>query len=240
MQVKYVHNTLIHNTKAAEIIVPIILQRYKINSVVDVGCGIGTWLSVFFKSGIEILGIDGDNVDRNLLCIDEANFKCIDLNQKFSLEKKFDLAICLEVAEHLEEKSAKVFIECLTNLSDLIIFSAAIPGQGGQNHLNEQYPDYWLKIFDSMGYYLIDDIKSEIWDNADVEWWYKQNMMILKKAGGVIQQQKLFFAIHPVAYKLKTEEVKILDTRYSKLISGKIPVLSAIKILLKSLKNSIR
>ena len=238
MEVKYVHDTAIHNTKAAEVIVPLILDRYKINSVVDVGCGIGTWLSVFGRYAIEYIGIDGDYVDRSLLCINEDDFKCLDLNNKFSLNKKYDLAICLEVAEHLEIKSAPLFIECLCNLSDLVIFSAAIPLQGGQNHLNEQYPWYWLSIFESLGYYLVDDIKPDIWGNSNVEWWYQQNIMILKKTSNK-EKKQLFFAIHPVLYETKIEEIRKLDTNYQRVIRGNIPVSTAFKILVKALINSV-
>jgi SAM-dependent methyltransferase len=239
MEVKYIHNTLIHNTKAAEIIVPLILGKYKIQSIVDVGCGIGTWLAIFENYGVEYIGIDGDYVDRSLLCIKENNFKCFDLNNKFSLERKYDLALCLEVVEHLEVKSATSFIECLCSLSDLIIFSAAIPCQGGQNHLNEQFPDYWLSIFESIGYYLVDDIKADIWGNPEIEWWYQQNIMILKKTNNK-ERRRLSFAIHPELYKLKIAEIRKLDTNYQKIIKGDISVFSAFKILVKTLINFLK
>ena len=239
MEVRYIHDTIIHNTKAAEIIIPLILEKYKISSVVDVGCGTGTWLSVFGKYGVEHIGIDGDYVDRNLLHINEDNFKCFDLNNKFSLNKKYDLAICLEVAEHLEAKSAILFIECLCSLSDFIIFSAAIPSQGGQNHLNEQYPEYWLSIFESMEYYLVDDIKSDIWGNSNIEWWYQQNMMILKKTSNK-EKRPLCFAIHPDLYKIKIEEIRKLDTNYQRVIRGHISVFFAFKIFVKAVLNLIK
>lgn len=239
MEVKYIHDTVIHNTKAAEIIVPLIMERYKINSIVDVGCGIGTWLAIFGNYGVEYIGIDGDYVDRRLLCINEDNFKCFDLNNKFSLNKKYDLALCLEVAEHLEVKSATLFIECLCSLSDLVIFSAAIPSQGGQNHLNEQFPQYWLCIFESMGYYLVDDIKKDIWGNSDIEWWYQQNIMVLKKVNNK-EKRRLLFAIHPELYKIKIEEIRKLDINYQKTIRGHISVFSALKILFKALINSLK
>lgn len=246
MEVRYIHDTVIHNTKAAEIIVPLILERYKISSVVDVGCGTGTWLAVFAKYGVEYIGIDGGYVNRSLLHINEDNFKCFDLNNKFSLNKKYDVAICLEVAEHLEVKSATLFIECLSSLSDLVIFSAAIPCQGGQNHLNEQYPEYWLSIFESIGYYLVDDIKSDIWGNSNVEWWYQQNIMILQKTS-IKEKRRLFFGIHPELYKNKIEEIKKLDincqrldTNYQRIVRGHISVFFAFKIFVKALINLIR
>jgi SAM-dependent methyltransferase len=236
---RYIHDTNVHNTKAAEVIVPLILEKYKINSVVDVGCGIGTWLTVFDNYGIEYIGIDGDFVDRSLLQIHKDNFKCFDLNHRFSLNKRFDLAICLEVAEHLEVKSARLFIETLCSLSDLIIFSAAIPCQGGQNHLNEQYPEYWLSIFESQGYYLIDDIKPQIWGNPNIEWWYQQNIMIIKNTSKN-EKRQLYFSIHPELYKIKIEEIRKLNTNYQSIIRARISVLCAFKILLKALINSLR
>ena len=96
-----------------------------------------------------------------------------------------------------------------------------------------------LSIFESMGYYLIDDVKPDIWGNSNVEWWYQQNIMILKKTNNK-EKKKLFFAIHPELYKIKVEEIRKLDTNYQKVISGHISVWLAFKILIKALKNSIK
>ena len=159
-------------------------------------------------------------------------YKCI-LNER--IDKKYDLVLCLEVAEHLEEESAKKFIECLTNLGDLIIFSAAIPGQGGQNHLNEQFPDYWLGIFNSLDYSLIDDIRPEFWNNQKIEWWYRQNIMVLKKNANPVEKIEHKFQIHPELYKRKLDEIVFLKKINDNMIQGKISPRNAFRTFIKSL-----
>jgi SAM-dependent methyltransferase len=200
--VKYVHKTTIHNTKAASEVVPLIIDRVKPASVVDVGCGIGTWLEVFKQQGVpHVRGIDGDYVDQTMLHIKEEEFLIADLETPPHLELKFELALCLEVAEHLKPESAAPFISFLTSLSDHVIFSAAIPGQGGQNHLNEQWLTYWEKLFNNHGFVIQDWLRSEIWNNPKVDVWYKQNMVSFVKNGQKITDGKIDL-VHPELFEL--------------------------------------
>jgi SAM-dependent methyltransferase len=150
-------------------------------SVVDVGCGIGTWLSIFEKNGVEeILGIDGDYVNRNQLLFDQAKFIPHDLTQPLPKNqfKFFDLAISLEVGEHLPETSAEQFVSTLVSLAPVVLFSAAIPYQGGTYHINEQWQNYWAKLFAKEGYVTVDYLKSHIWGDAEVEYYYSQNSLL--------------------------------------------------------------
>jgi hypothetical protein len=144
-----------------------------------VGCGDGTWLAEFRKHGIlDILGLDGHYVDSRSLKIPTSQFVPLDLSSPFRFPRAFDLAISLEVAEHLPVASAAKFIESLTELAPAILFSAAIPFQGGSSHLNEQWPEYWASLFSRHGYLLTDCIRPSIWDNDNVEWWYRQNCFL--------------------------------------------------------------
>ena len=168
---------------SAEVIVPLVLQLIPVRSVVDVGCGDGTWLSVFRKLGVEdILGIDGDYVTSDLLQIPQDRFRAVDLTKPFSLGRVFDLAISLEVAEHLPADCASVFVECLTHQAPLVVFSAAIPMQGGNHHINEQWPDKWAELFREHGYAPVDCIRKRVWQNDSVEFWYAQNTLLFVKA----------------------------------------------------------
>jgi len=179
---KYIHTEDVHNFKAAEEIIPFILSLLHPKSVVDVGCGIGTWLKVFKDNGVtEILGIDSWYVDKNDLKIDSADFIEYDLEESFKTEKKFDLAISLEVAEHLNVESADVFVKTLSELSDVLIFSAAIPNQGGQNHINEKEPEYWINKFKQNGFNVYDVLRPIFWKNPNVDSWYKQNILVFSK-----------------------------------------------------------
>ena len=136
------------SSDSAKEIVPIICTFLNPKNVVDVGCGTGEWLYFFKKKGVkQILGVDGPWVKRNLLKISKDEFLPHDLNKKIDLNKKFDLVVSLEVAEHLPEKNAKKFVKTLTGLGDFVLFSAAIPYQGGTNHFNEQWQSYWADLF---------------------------------------------------------------------------------------------
>jgi SAM-dependent methyltransferase len=124
-------------------VVPTVLRLVQPEPVVDVGCGDGAWLSVFRELGVNHrFGLDGDYVDRRLLQIPQDQFSATDLSLPFRLPCTFDLAVSLEVAEHLPPQSAEDFVDSLTRLAPVVLFSAAIPLQGGTHHLNEQWPDY--------------------------------------------------------------------------------------------------
>ncbi|MEG4391938.1 glycosyltransferase [Microcoleus sp. BROC3] len=159
-----------------------LLQPILPKSVVDVGCGTGSWLAAFHKLGIaDCLGINGDYVDRTLLEIPLNQFKSYDLKQPLQVERKFDLAISLEVAEHLPSTCAENFVNSLTKLAPVILFSAAIPFQGGVEHVNEQWPQYWAYYFQQNGFAVIDCLRKKIWNNEKVEPWYAQNILIFVK-----------------------------------------------------------
>lgn len=165
--------------RSAEVIVPIVLALLPIRSVVDVGCGEGAWLAAFRKFGVEdILGIDGDYVDRKALQIPAEWFRAADLSSSWSLDRTFDLAVSLEVAEHLPVECAAMFVESLTRLAPAVLFSAAIPFQGGTNHFNEQWPEKWAALFQEQGYVCVDAIRRRVWHNEAVEPWYAQNALL--------------------------------------------------------------
>jgi len=167
---------------SAKEIVPFIIQHFAPKSVLDVGCGTGEFLYVFSQFGVnDIIGIDGEWVPKSMLRIPENNFRAIDLNKPFDLSRKFDLVISLEVAEHLRPESAKDFVNSLVKHSEIILFSAAIPFQGGVNHFNEQWPEYWAKIFKDFDYLPLDILRESIWDNPKVSYWYKQNAIFYIK-----------------------------------------------------------
>ncbi|MBI3839200.1 MAG: class I SAM-dependent methyltransferase [Planctomycetia bacterium] len=164
--------------KSAREVIPVVWQFVQPKSVVDVGCGIGTWLSEFKNAGVaDCLGIDGDYVDRKQLMVEPDRFQARDLEKPLNLDRRFDLAVSLEVAEHLPAASADTFIESLTRLSSVVLFSAAIPHQGGTNHINEQWPEYWQERFRRHGYVVVDCLRRLLWRNSNVMQWYRQNLL---------------------------------------------------------------
>jgi len=166
---------------AARKIISLILNTLPpVQSAIDIGCGVGTWLSVLKEFGVkDICGLDGYWVDKQYLVIPNDCFQIVDLKQPIiEKPKKYDLALCLEVAEHLPETSAKTLVESLVNLSDFVLFSAAIPQQGGVGHKNEQWQGYWAEIFQKLNYIAIDMVRPNIWNDANIYFWYRQNIIL--------------------------------------------------------------
>jgi hypothetical protein len=186
----------------------------KIESAVDVGCGVGTWLAVLKNRGVQrIQGVDGPWVDRRFLVIPDESFATKDLaTDPLDLGRRYDLAICLEVAEHVPQECAGAFIEKLTRLSDLILFSAAIPGQGGTGHVNEQWPEYWATLFAARGYVCADGLRFALWHDPKIQWWYRQNILLFAAASweprlvaaGLDVVARPLPLVHPAHFKRKT------------------------------------
>jgi SAM-dependent methyltransferase len=168
--------------RSAAAVVPFLVELLEPRSVVDVGCGTGSWLKVFCEHGIDdVLGLDGNEIDPSLLEIGADEFRVVDLRDDLRLDRRFDLALNLEVAHYLPAESATQLVGNLCALASAVLFSAAIPGQGwdgaGQ-HGNKQWPDYWAERFDEYGYVCIDCVRPRIWDQPGVEIWYIQNTLL--------------------------------------------------------------
>lgn len=222
----YHHSEDLHNLTAPRQVVPELMQLLKPASVLDVGCGLGTWLKAFEECGVkDYLGLDGDHVDRSLLKIPIEKFKVQNLLEPFQLNRKFDLVISLEVAEHLSEKVSDQFVKGLVDHGDTIVFSAAIPFQGGQNHVNEQWSSYWREKFAKHGYYFHDVIRQKIWNKLEIEWWYRQNIFLVTRQPNPSEVLDL---IHPVLFE---ERARMLDD----LIEGR----SGIQISARALRKAI-
>lgn len=164
---------------SARIILPMLLQHFRFASAVDIGCGDGGWLAALQHCGVaDIQGVDGPWHSGQSLKIPAERFQRTHLDQPLKLGRQFDLAISLEVAEHLHAERAADFVAELTGLAPVVLFSAAIPGQGGLNHFNEQWPAYWAELFAQRGYAAIDLFRLAIWNDPQVAWWYKQNILL--------------------------------------------------------------
>jgi SAM-dependent methyltransferase len=167
------------SASSAAVVVPLVLSLLPVNSLVDVGCGVAPWAAEFLANGVpDVLGIDGDYVDRSQLRIPPDRFLACDLTQPLRLHRTFDLAVCLEVAEHLPESRAAGLVADLTAMAPCVLFSAAAPGPTGTNHINSQYLPYWIGLFQRHGYEAIDPIRPRIWGNNSVEWFYQQDTVM--------------------------------------------------------------
>ena len=164
--------------RSAEQIVPLLSAVLPINSVVDFGCGQGAWLSVWRKAGARVMGVDGPYVDQEHLMIRADEFRAADLSRPIDLGQRFDMVQSLEVAEHLPSSQASEFIATLTAHGPLVMFSAAIPGQGGEHHINEQPLEYWREKFRERGYIAIDCVRPKVLANLQVQHWYRYNILL--------------------------------------------------------------
>lgn len=165
--------------RSAEAVLGLLWQISKPRSVIDVGCGRGAWLAVAERLGADALtGLDGAWVNRSELLSANIQFIPTDLEGDFHIGTQHDLCVSVEVAEHLPESSARPFVEKLCASSTLVLFSAAVTGQGGQSHINEQPQSYWIGLFNDAGYECLDVIRPSIWMNESIAWWYRQNAFL--------------------------------------------------------------
>lgn len=199
--------------QSAAVVVPLLIERLGLgegDTMIDVGCGEGWWAQTFTDNGVAGQGIDGAYVESSPL---GDRFTAADLSRPIpAVPNAFSLALSLEVAEHLPQSRAQGFVRDLCRLAPLVVFSAAIPGQGGTGHINEQWPDYWAELFEAEGFAVSGALRFDIWNDDRIENWYRQNLLVAVKATNpdqiLFDSRSLFdspttppFAmVHPVLY----------------------------------------
>lgn len=219
--------------RSASIVLPLIFEVIEPKTVVDVGCGVGTWLGVAKSMGKEVLGLDGEYVDREMLEIPKENFSPTDVSKPITHPRRFDLALCLEVGEHIPTSSSETLVKSLISLADAVAFSAAIPMQGGNNHINEQWQSYWVELFSRHGYMPVDFIRSQVWSDERVEDFYAQNLIVFcskaliesnptLKASFERSPRNMFNLIHPKRYLYNMDIANISTKKIIKALPGKI------------------
>ncbi len=197
--------------RSADVIVPIVMTRFAPRRVIDLGCGTGDWLEAFHRYGADdIHGYDGVWVPRSSLKIPATSFTAVDFHAALPATSRCDLAVSLEVAEHVDAPTSVKCIEFLCRASDLVLFSAAIPGQGGHGHINEQYQDRWVAAFGSQGYHAFDLIRPQIWMDERVSWWYQQNVLVFaneiaERRFGLERRPFMANVVHPALYEKNTD-----------------------------------
>ena len=172
--------------RSAEIVIPAVRSLLAVGSVLDIGCGRGAWLSEWRRQGVaDIAGIDGAYVASERLLIPTDRFKSHDLVQPIDLGRRFDLVQSLEVAEHLAESAADVFVDNLVRHGPVVLFSAAVPGQGGEHHVNEQPYRYWRDKFLARGYVLFDAVRPLLAGDRRIEPWYRYNLLVFASRSAI-------------------------------------------------------
>ena len=170
---------------SAQAVAHILIKHFHPKSIIDIGCGVGIYLKEFENNNVDIIGFDSAAAALNGSLVGNK-IKLHDLCKPLTLNKSFDLCLCIEVAEHLKPECGDILLETLTGLSQNIVFTAATPGQGSEEigHINEQSHEFWINAFEQMGFALdkesTENIKKEMEDNS-VVWWITKNLMIFKK-----------------------------------------------------------
>lgn len=192
---------------SAQVIAPLVLGHVDAKTIIDVGCGEGWFAHAFHQLGCDTLGIDGAVIDTRPA---GPRFAHHDLTTSFADLGRYDLAVCLEVAEHLPASRADGLVADLTTVADVVLFSAAIPGQGGVGHVNEQWPAYWEELFRARGWSMSGALRWPLWTNMNVENWYRANLAICARTPEAYPD--LFYSpltpmwpvVHPILFQHRT------------------------------------
>jgi len=211
--------------RSGRVIVSLLRRHLDIHSVLDVGCGQGGWLRVWQTEGVDdVFGIDGPYVNRERLLISKEKFLGGDLSQRIDLNREFDLVESLEVAEHIDISHADEFVDTITRHGKMVMFSAAIPGQGGTNHINEQPFEFWRERFVNRGFRQFDFIRPQILTIHAVEPWYRYGTFLYVHESLVdglpaevratgIDRDAPIPVLAPIIYRLRCRMLSMLDPR---------------------------
>ena len=238
-------NTSIKDVSAKNV-VNVLFEIFKPKSVVDVGCGTGLLLKYFQSKGVSINGYEGEWIDRELISnniTDDSLISIIDFENLNDIpeNKSFEMCICLEVAEHVSLSQSEKFVNFISQHSELIVFSAAIPNQGGFNHINEQWGEFWDIKFKNLGYIKYDILRPILWGNDLITWPHKQNMVVyvhssndvLNRKLNTMIQNKLINPIHYESYLNKTD-------KYLAIINYKQNIFFYFKLFIKRIFKFLR
>ncbi len=171
-----------------------------LDDVADFGCGIGAWLAAAQELGARrITGFEGDWIAKSEVVVPREAIQVVDLAATvLDHAKRFSLAMTIEVAEHLPEQSADGFVRTLINASDYVLFSAAIPGQGGSGHINEQPLPYWVEKFWRRGYVPLEPIRPHISNEHHIFPWIRQNIVMFVSYDVIIRRPEVIRYARPL------------------------------------------
>lgn len=164
--------------------VDIIIKEFNPKSVADIGCGIGLYVNEFDKRGVEAVGYDGSPYAIKNSVTRKGLLKIGDIRKNLNFDKKYDIVLSIEVAEHIPTKCSDIFVNTLTKCSDVIILTAAQKGQGGTDHINEQPRYFWIKKFEKKNFNFNKSLSEKLsfkMKEKGVPWWIHGNLMIFQK-----------------------------------------------------------
>jgi SAM-dependent methyltransferase len=193
------------------------------SSVLDMGCGNGFMIARLAQLGRSVVGID-----RSIHALDWApqdlipHISIADLTKPLRLGR-FDLLICVEVAEHLDAQFADTLVDSICeNSGGLVFFSAATAGQGGFFHVNEQPHDYWIARFRERDFTVDHEVtrslREDLSDNLNTMWWFAKNAFVLRRnsperaAARAVAPQAIIVTCRERAQTLQKTVASLLST----------------------------
>ena len=244
MGLDYSHSENLHTLAGARSVLAALFQNHKPESLLDVGCGNGVWMRAALDFGVpEVYGLDGIKIPEDQLHVSAEKIRHQDLTLAWELNKRFDVVLCLEVAEHLDAAFAPNLIDCLVKHGSRIYFSAACPGQSGQHHVHCQWPAYWQQLFNSRGFSCLDDARWLVWNDEQIEPWYRQNMFVAVHdpltAG---QEPRLPPVIHPAIANLMIQKAGNAEfpLHVKQIENGQMPYRWYCSLPFRALYNKVR
>ena len=169
---------------AADILVPMLLEATRPTSVLDVGCGVGSFMRALLHAGVgDVFGVDAPVFDDALLVVEPKLVRRCDLRQPLDLGRRFDLALCLEVGGYFPEHD--VLVASLVRHASVIAFSAAIPDQDMIRQQHGAYPSHWAALFAKHGYKAIDAFRGRIWADDRMPFWFRQNLLLFAEPSAI-------------------------------------------------------
>jgi SAM-dependent methyltransferase len=214
--IDYDHDRNQHSLEGARAALSFLFRAGLPGSLLDVGCGRGMWVKSAMDMGVsDVYGVDGVDIPVDHLHFPRERFQQVNLAGSWDLGRKFDMILCLEVAEHVDASVSELLVRGLVKHGDRVVFSAACPGQAGQHHVNCQWPGYWQQRFNANGFVCDDAIRWQIWNETAIEPWYRQNMFIARNdPKGAGSEPRIRPVLHPEfvdCTDMRTRELKFLE-----------------------------
>jgi SAM-dependent methyltransferase len=170
--------------RSAPIIAESLVRDFNPQSVIDIGCGTGTLLLELKKRGVNTLGLEYSQAGLENCRVKGLSVQHFNIESGKAIAEKADLAISTEVAEHLPAKCADKYVDILTSISNTVIVTAATPGQGGLDHVNEQPNEYWIGKFSQRDFQYQKEFTMQLrkeWQEKNTTDWYYSNVMVFKR-----------------------------------------------------------
>ncbi len=200
-------------------ILELVFEYIRPSSIVDLGTAAGSWLAAGKELGVTLVrGIDGEWVPQGQRHIQAEEFISADLETAIPDLGRFDLAICTEVLEHISAEASVRAVEWLCRSAPVVLFSAAIPFQGGTHHVNEAWQSQWAALFKDYGHLTFDLIRPRIWSDDSVPYWYRQNILLMAnedsaKRLALPTTSTVLDCVHPELYLPRAARFNRLDAR---------------------------